>query len=54
MKKKCDIIIPVYKSPEWVKLCVYSIFKNTESEILNKVYLINDFDDELTCNCLKN
>lgn len=54
MKKKCDIIIPVYKSPEWVKLCVYSIFKNTESELLNKVYLINDCDDELTCNCLKN
>lgn len=52
--KKCDIIIPVYKSPEWVKLCVYSIFKNTRDEILNKVYLINDCDDYLTNNCLKN
>ena len=52
--KKCDIIIPVYKSPEWVKLCVYSIFKNTDLKILGKVYLINDCDDELTINCLNN
>ena len=52
--KKCDIIIPVYKSPEWVKLCVYSIFKNTSMDALNKVYLINDCDDKLTTNCLNN
>lgn len=52
--KKCDVIIPVYKSPEWVKLCVYSLLKNTKLELLNKVYLINDCDDELTINCLKN
>lgn len=52
--KKCDIIIPVYKSPEWVKLCIYSIFRNTDLDILNKVYLINDCDDELTINCLNN
>ncbi len=52
--KKCDIIIPVYKSPEWVKLCVYSIFKNTKLETLEKVYLINDCTDELTTNSLKN
>ena len=52
--KKCDVIIPVYKSPEWVKLCVYSVFKNTDLKQLNKVYLINDCDDELTINCLNN
>lgn len=52
--KKCDVIIPVYKSPEWVKLCIYSLFKNTDIEVLNKVYLINDSNDELTINCLKN
>ena len=51
---KCDVIIPVYKSPEWVSLCVYSIFKNTKDEYLNKVYLVNDCKDELTTNCLKN
>lgn len=52
--KKCDVVIPVYKSPEWVKLCVYSLFKNTDEKLLNTVYLINDCDDELTENCLKN
>ena len=52
--KKCDIVIPVYKSPEWVKLCIYSVFENTDLKILNKVYLINDCDDELTTNCLEN
>ena len=52
--KKCDVIIPVYKSPEWVKLCVYSLFKNTKKEIINNVFLINDCTDELTINCLNN
>ena len=54
MMRKCDIVIPVYKSPEWVKLCVYSIFKNTSLDVLEHVYLINDCDDELTINCLNN
>ena len=53
-KKKCDVIIPVYKSPEWVKLCVYALFKNTDNTVLNKVYLINDCDDFFTSNCLDN
>lgn len=52
--KKCDVIIPVYKSPEWVKLCVYSLFINTKEEVLNKVYLINDCNDAFTINCLNN
>ena len=52
--KKCDVIIPVYKSPEWVKLCVYAVMKNTNEKYLNKIYLINDCNDELTINCLKN
>ena len=51
---KCDVIIPVYKSPEWVKICVYSLFKNTREDIIDTVYLINDCDDELTKNCLNN
>ncbi len=51
---KCDIIIPVYKAPEWVKLCVYALFINTDRELINKVYLINDCNDKFTTNCLKN
>lgn len=54
MKKKCDIIIPIYNSPEWVKLCVYSLIKNTPKEYINKIILMNDNSDELTCNCIKN
>ena len=52
--KKCDIIIPIYKAPEWVKLCVYALFTNTNPKTINKVYLINDCNDEFTTNCLKN
>lgn len=52
--KKCDIIIPIYNSPEWVKLCVYALFKNTPKEYINKVILMNDNSDEQTCNCLEN
>ncbi len=52
--KKCDIIIPIYNSPEWVKLCVYALFKNTPDEFIEKVYLMNDNSDELTENCLIN
>lgn len=52
--KKCDVVIPVYKSPEWVKLCIYSLFCNTEKKDIGTVYLINDCDDELTENCLNN
>lgn len=52
--QKCDVIIPIYKSPDWVKLCVYALFRNTKEETLNKVFLINDCDDELTNQCLEN
>ena len=51
---KCDVIVPVYKAPEWVKLCIYALFTNTDPDLINKVYLINDCDDDFTINCLKN
>ena len=51
---KCDVVIPVYNSPEWVKLCVYSLIKNTDDKILNTVYLINDCSDDVTTNLLNN
>ena len=50
--KKCDIIIPIYNSPEWVKMCVYALYKNTPKEYIGKVILMNDNSDELTCNCI--
>lgn len=51
---KCDIIIPIYNSPEWVKMCVYALYKNTPNEYIGKVILMNDNSDELTCNCIEN
>ncbi len=51
---KCDVIIPVYNAPEWVKLCVYSLFVNTPKENLGKVYLMNDNSNEGTVDCLRN
>lgn len=52
--KKCDIIIPIYNSPEWVKMCVYAVYKNTPEEYIGKVILMNDNSDALTCNCIEN
>ncbi len=52
--KKCDVIIPIYNSPEWVKLCVYALIKNTPKENLGKIILMNDNSDELTCNLIEN
>ena len=51
---KCDVIIPVYNSPEWVKLCVYALMKNTDDKILDTVYLINDCSNDVTTNLLNN
>ena len=52
--KKCDVIIPIYNSPEWLKMCVYALYKNTPEEYLGKVILMNDNSDELTENCIEN
>ena len=52
--KKCDVIIPIYNSPEWVKMCVYALYKNTPENYIGKVILMNDNSDELTCNCIEN
>lgn len=52
--KKCDVIIPVYNAPEWVKLCVYALMINTPKEYLGKVYLIDDKSNANTVDCLNN
>lgn len=54
MKEKCDVLIPIYNSPEWVSLCFYSLIKNTPKECLGKIYLLNDNSDDLTKNCIYN
>ncbi len=52
--KKCDVIIPIYNAPEWVKLCVYAVIQNTSLKDLNKIYLLDDNSNVYTKNCLKN
>lgn len=52
--RKCDVIIPIFNAPEWVKLCVYSLFKNTPNEYINKIYLMDDCSDLNTKDCLNN
>lgn len=43
MKKyKVDVIIPIYNSLEWLKVCVDALIKNTNHSILGKIYLMND------------
>lgn len=54
LKEKCDVIIPVYNAPEWLKLCVYSLFINTPIEYLGRVYLMNDNSNSATVDCLNN
>ena len=45
---KVDVIIPVYNSLEWVKICLDAIIKNTNLDILGKIYLINDKSNDET------
>ena len=45
---KVDVIIPVYNSLEWVKICLEAIIKNTNLDILGKIYLINDKSNDET------
>ena len=54
MLKKCDILIPIYNAPEWVKLCVYSLIINTSKKYINKIYLLDDNSNFYTKNCLSN
>lgn len=53
-QEQCDIIIPIYNAPEWVKLCVYAVIKNTKKELIHKIYLMNDNSNKDTLDCLNN
>lgn len=53
MKYKVDIIIPIYNSLEWLKLCIKALFTNTNYDILGKVYLIDDCSEKNVIDFLK-
>ena len=52
-KTKCDIIVPVYNSLDWVKMCIFGIFTNTDFDLIENVFLINDKSDKETSDYLK-
>ncbi len=54
MKRKCDIIVPVYNAPEYVEICVFAIFNNTKEEDLGMVYLLDDNSNKITHDLLDN
>lgn len=56
MNKKglCDVIIPVYNAPQWVSLCVYSLFENSDLNTINKVIFIDDCSNKNTKDLLEN
>lgn len=47
-KYKVDVVIPVYNSLEWVKICIDATIKNTNLNILGKIYLMNDCSNKET------
>ena len=54
MKKKCDVIIPVYNAPEYVDFCVFALINNTNESLLGKIYLLDDCSNEITRDLLDN
>ena len=50
---KCDVIIPIYNSLEWVKLCIYALYQNTNKIDLGEVILINDKSNRKTTEYLR-
>ena len=51
---KVDVIIPIYNSLDWLKICIEGVLKNTKQSVLGKIYLINDCSKEETTNYLNN
>lgn len=48
MRALCDIIIPVYNSPEWLELCVEAAIISDRSNVIGKIMLIDDCSREET------
>lgn len=53
MNKYCDIVIPVYNSPDWLMLCVKAAIMSDKSECIRKIILVDDCSNEDTKKCLK-
>ena len=45
---KVDVVIPIYNSLDWLKICVDALIRNTDFDIIRKIYLIDDCSTEET------
>lgn len=53
MKEMCDVIIPVYNSPEWLELCVEAAIVSDKSNVINKVILVDDCSKKETLSLIE-
>ena len=42
MKKKCDIVVPVYNSPVWLTLCIEAAIVSDRSDAIGQILLVDD------------
>lgn len=42
MKQVCDILIPVYNSPEWLEVCVEAAIISDRSDVIRQILLVDD------------
>lgn len=50
--KKCDVIIPIYNSPDWLALCVEAAERSDLSKCIGNIYLVNDCSNNETVKCI--
>lgn len=47
-RPKVDVVVPIYNSLDWSKMCVDALIRNTNLDILGTVYLMDDASDDET------
>jgi GT2 family glycosyltransferase len=52
-KPKVDVVVPIYNSLDWLKMCVEALIRNTNFDILGTIYLMDDASDKATQDYLK-
>ena len=52
--KRISVIIPVYNAPEYVEICMFALFQNTNENDLGTVFLLDDNSNDITKNMVDN
>ena len=53
IKPKVDVVVPIYNSLDWLKICVEAVLRNTNLDIIGTVFLMNDCSNAETCEYLE-